>query len=49
MNTRQVRTRTATRVLTDEVRSSPVDDYLEPRHLLLLWGLVIAVIMIMII
>lgn len=49
MNTRQVMTRTATRVLTDEVRASPVDHYLERRQWWLLWGLVFVVILILII
>lgn len=48
MNTRKVETKTATTVLTDEVRSSPVDLYLEPRQWLLLWILVIVVILIVI-
>ncbi len=44
MSTHQVTTKTATRVLTDEVRASPVDLYLERLHLRLIWILVFLVV-----
>jgi hypothetical protein len=37
----QVITHTSTRVLTDDVRVSPVDAYLERQHVRLLWLLLI--------
>ena len=49
MSTQQVTTKTATRVLTDEVRAGPVDQYLERLHLRLFWILVFVVLVILII
>ena len=49
MSTHQVTTRTATRVLTDEVRASPVDLYLERLHLRLFWILLFIVVVLLII
>lgn len=49
MSTHQVTTKTATRVLTDEVRASPVDLYLERLHLRLFWILLFIVVALLII
>lgn len=47
-NTPQTTTKTLTRVLTDEVRSSPVDRYLEPRNAIALAVLAIVVVLLFI-
>lgn len=49
MSTRQTITKTATRVLIDEVRSSPVDEYLDRLHRRLIWVLAIAVVVLVMI
>lgn len=49
MSTRQATTKTATRVLTDVVRSSPVDEYLERAHRRMLWVLVAILLLIVLI
>ena len=49
MSTHQVTTKTATRVLTDEVRASPVDLYLERLHLRLFWILAVIVVVLWVI
>lgn len=49
MSTHQVTTKTATRVLTDEVRVSPVDLYLGQRHLRLFWILAFIIVVLWII
>lgn len=49
MSTQQTVTKTSTRVLTDEVRMSPVDEYLERRQRQLLWLTAGAVVVLVII
>lgn len=49
MSTQQATTKTATRVLIDEVRSSAVDQYLNRLHTRLLWVLAIVVLILVII
>lgn len=48
MSTETSTTRTLTRVLTDEVRASPVDRYLAALHRRLFWVLAIAVVVLVI-
>lgn len=48
MSTHQVTTKTGTRVLTDEVRASPVDLYLERLHLRLFWILAFIIVVLLI-
>lgn len=49
MTTHQVTTKTATQILTDEVRTSPVDEYLGRVHARLLWILAVILILLIII
>jgi len=49
MSTQQVVTKTRTVVLTDDVRVSPVDEYLDRAHLRLFWILLIGVVILAII
>ena len=48
MSTQQTTTKTATRVLTDVVRSSPVDAYLDRLHLRIFWVLLAIVVLIIV-
>ncbi|WP_296810297.1 hypothetical protein [Thiocapsa sp.] len=47
MSTKQATTKTATRVLTDVVLSSPVDAYLERAHRRMFWVLVAVLLLIL--
>ncbi|RKT43022.1 hypothetical protein [Thiocapsa rosea] len=49
MSTKQTTTKTATRVLTDVVRSSPVDAYLERAHRRIFWVLIAILLLILLV
>jgi hypothetical protein len=48
MSTKQTTTKTATRVLTDVVRSSPVDEHLDRLHVRLLWIFAAIVVLVLV-